>query len=236
MELIPVLDIKEGKVVRGVEGDRDSYKPVESCLTDSAEPVDVLEALKDDFELKKVYIADIDSLEDNGDNDDCIIELFDTFDLQFYLDRGIKTAEGLESRVVERTDKVIVASETVRSVGDMENIMECLGSRAVFSVDMYNGELAGDIGHFDSASELLEYVEDLDVEEIILLDIGNVGTASGVAEHLLEKADEYGEEEFITGGGVRNVNDVEKLEKHNISGVLVSTALHRGYLKDYSPG
>ncbi|MFM8221178.1 MAG: nickel transporter, partial [Planctomycetaceae bacterium] len=45
MQVIPVLDLLGGVVVRGVAGQRDSYRPIVSQLVDGAEPLAVARAL-----------------------------------------------------------------------------------------------------------------------------------------------------------------------------------------------
>src|SRR5262245_48698146 len=62
IRLIPVIDLQGGRVVRGVGGRRDEYRPVVSRLTDSAEPLAVARAFRDAFEVDEVYIADLDAI------------------------------------------------------------------------------------------------------------------------------------------------------------------------------
>jgi phosphoribosylformimino-5-aminoimidazole carboxamide ribotide isomerase len=62
MRLIPVLDLKRGVVVRGVGGRRDEYRPVESVVSRSADPVDVACGLRERFGFREFYIADLDAI------------------------------------------------------------------------------------------------------------------------------------------------------------------------------
>ena len=45
MLLIPVIDLLDGQVVRGVRGERARYRPIESALCRGSEPLAVSRAL-----------------------------------------------------------------------------------------------------------------------------------------------------------------------------------------------
>ena len=62
MRVVPVLDLKDGIVVRGVGGRRDEYRPIVSRLTSSCQPLDVAEAFRDHFGLSELYLADLDAI------------------------------------------------------------------------------------------------------------------------------------------------------------------------------
>src|SRR5690348_8791069 len=62
MRIIPVLDIKNGVVVRGIGGRREEYQPVVSRLTASCRPVDVARAFRDQLGLAEMYLADLDAI------------------------------------------------------------------------------------------------------------------------------------------------------------------------------
>ena len=62
MTLIPVIDLLRGQVVRGVRGDRQAYRPIESALCRSSDPVTVARVLCDHCDARQLYIADLDAL------------------------------------------------------------------------------------------------------------------------------------------------------------------------------
>src|SRR5712691_3128794 len=62
MRIIPVLDLKAGKVVRGIGGRREDYRPIASRLTPSCHPVDVAVAFRTHFGLAQLYLADLDAI------------------------------------------------------------------------------------------------------------------------------------------------------------------------------
>ena len=62
MTLIPVIDLLKGQVVRGVRGDRQAYRPIESALCASSDPVTVAKILVDHCAAQQLYVADLDAL------------------------------------------------------------------------------------------------------------------------------------------------------------------------------
>src|SRR5437868_40616 len=67
MEIIPVIDLKGGVVVRARMGQRDQYRPIETPLSPTSDPVDVVRGLLSVSALRTLYVADLDAIERKGD-------------------------------------------------------------------------------------------------------------------------------------------------------------------------
>ena len=66
--------------------------------------------------------------------------------------------------------------------------------------------------------------------EVILLDLGRVGTECGVDLELIKKIVENTEIGVLVGGGVRSLAELDHLSQLGVIGVLVATVLHDGTL------
>jgi phosphoribosylformimino-5-aminoimidazole carboxamide ribotide isomerase len=66
MEVVPVVDLKGGVVVRARSGERASYRPIETPLSATSEPLDVVAGLLAVHPFRKLYIADLDAIEGRG--------------------------------------------------------------------------------------------------------------------------------------------------------------------------
>src|SRR5262245_16004295 len=62
LRIVPVLDVMNGVVVRGVAGRRSDYRPLVSRLTDSCRPAEVAAALHARFGFTEFYVADLDAI------------------------------------------------------------------------------------------------------------------------------------------------------------------------------
>lgn len=58
MKIIPVIDLKDKIAVHGKSGNRDEYKPLESVICKSSNPIEVAKAYKERG-AKTIYIADL---------------------------------------------------------------------------------------------------------------------------------------------------------------------------------
>ncbi|MBL8704261.1 MAG: histidine biosynthesis protein, partial [Rhodospirillales bacterium] len=61
MDTIPVIDLKAGQVVHARRGDRANYRPIETSLSPSAEPVAVARGLMALHGFRRLYVADLDA-------------------------------------------------------------------------------------------------------------------------------------------------------------------------------
>ncbi|MDR2707803.1 MAG: HisA/HisF family protein, partial [Nitrososphaerota archaeon] len=62
MNVIPVIDVLNGIVVHAVRGNREEYKPLQSLLTFSVDPVEVATVFKLQG-FSTLYLADIDAIQ-----------------------------------------------------------------------------------------------------------------------------------------------------------------------------
>jgi phosphoribosylformimino-5-aminoimidazole carboxamide ribotide isomerase len=89
MQIIPVIDLKNGRVVHAKQGRRDKYEPIKSALCQSAEIFDILAALLDLHPYALFYIADLDAITRRGDNAPLISKVLLAYPrVTFWVDSG----------------------------------------------------------------------------------------------------------------------------------------------------
>ena len=222
---IPVIDLKQHQAVCGKSGMRDTYQPLSTVFASSSNPVEIAQGLKLNG-ADEMYIADLDLIESQGHNINDIKMVNTVIPVMF--DGGVKNCESFEF-FLDYAFKVIVPTETLESIEEMETIFEKYPKeRIVVSIDTKDSELLAK--HLDvSLSELKEILIRLNPNEIILLDITGVGTEKGYNKKLL---DEFGElkDKLIIAGGL-NKDSLVELESLGIKKVLIGTSLHSGEVK-----
>jgi len=67
-KIIPVIDILNSKAVHAIKGERAKYKPLESKLIKSSDPIEIIKVLKQEFNFREFYIADLDAIIKNRPN------------------------------------------------------------------------------------------------------------------------------------------------------------------------
>ena len=70
MNIIPAIDIKDGKVVKAKQGDRDRYNPISKDSGFSSDPFKFIKEMAKVYRPSIFYIADINSLISQNHNID----------------------------------------------------------------------------------------------------------------------------------------------------------------------
>lgn len=234
MRIIPVLDLMDGRVVRGVAGRRDEYRPIESRIVAGHDPVVVATALREQFGLEEFYVADLDAIREDRVQWRELQALL-AADCRLIVDAGVRNASRARELHEAGVHRVVAAQETLQGAAALRDVVAAIGSRhSVFSLDLQGGRLMGPGAGWrthDPLSRAMEAAE-CGVTAMIVLDLAGVGVAAGVATRDLcrQIRRERSDMELITGGGVRGRDDLLGMHDAGIDGVLVATALHHGSL------
>jgi phosphoribosylformimino-5-aminoimidazole carboxamide ribotide isomerase len=230
MEIIPVMDLLNGQVVHAVKGERDKYRPIRSILCSSADPIDVAKTFRQ-LDLNKLYLADLDAIQAKGNNFQIYKKIVENTNLKIMVDAGINKIEIAEKVIENGATQIIIGTETLGSLNFIKTCLTKYGEdKVIISIDVKNGKLLHKTTELDSKSplETALTLEELGVKTIIVLDLGRVGSMQGINFDVLLPILKKTDLEIITGGGIRNFNDIIELQKYPIKGVLVATALHNG--------
>jgi phosphoribosylformimino-5-aminoimidazole carboxamide ribotide isomerase len=239
MQVLPVIDLKHGRVVRGVAGQRDAYRPVRSCLCESAAPNDVARALAQQLNCDEAYVADLDAIEGAGPDENSLSAIA-AAGLRLWVDAGIRTAQDAEvlaGHRLESTDRIIdrliVGLESVAGPSELEAMVDRIDAgRLVFSLDLKGGRPLACWPQWRTAKpiDIVRQVRELGIRQIIVLDLAQVGTGEGVSTLPLcrQITAEAPDVQIITGGGVATRNDLTILAEVGVDAALVASALHDG--------
>ncbi len=229
VRLIPVLDILNHVVVRGVAGNRDLYRPIESYLCGGVEPLEVARAIRQRYSFNEVYVADLNAIMHGRDGEAVYRQLRDD-GFRLLVDAGVSQAEQA-GRVLEAgVERVIVGLESCPSPEALRSIVAALpAERVVFSLDLKCGVPLGSSEWGLDPDRIAALAIDCGVQRLIVLDLAGVGAEAGVTTIPLcqrLRAVHGPEIEIITGGGVRNADDLRMLDAAGVDGVLVASVLH----------
>jgi phosphoribosylformimino-5-aminoimidazole carboxamide ribotide isomerase len=228
--LLPVLDLKGGHVVRGVGGRRDEYRPIVSKWIRSSDPLEVAKALRDQFLFKRFYVADLDAICKSAPHRRELGSLIDDgFELD--LDTGVHSASGCGAVLEFPGVRAVVGLESLETPSTLQQIVRRFpASRLVFSIDLKNGTSLGTDRWPGSPIEIASLVLGLGIQNLIVLDLAAVGEGMGcpTLDLCREIRTRWPGVELMTGGGVRNEDDVRLAADSGVDRVLVASALHDG--------
>jgi len=234
MKILPVLDILGKKVVHGVAGQRECYRPIISRLTTSDEPLQVARAIRLAFGLPRLYLADLDAILHQSPNWGIYRDLIaDEFEL--LVDAGVRHA--VDAGKLHQLDPrigIVVGLETCHSPTDLQEIVTLFGN-VTFSLDLKSGVPSlppGGTGWSSHAVEIIHQVANAHVQSILVLDLADVGMKTGGSTDLICQfiRRQYPDLNLITGGGVRGREDLHRLSRLGVNSVLVASLLHDGNL------
>lgn len=230
MQLIPVIDVMRGEVVRGIAGNRKEYHANQSCLLNGSSPVETAAAFRTHFCYEHIYLADLDAIERRAKPSPVINMLVDAGH-QLVVDCGVTSAVNAQDLLKIGVSKIVVPLESISSLQSVSEIIQELGpNRTIFSLDLKNGIPLGKVAANISLELIIKNVVDLGIETMIVLDLAGVGTSTGVKTTSLcgSIRTRHNNVKIWSGGGIRSMADVASLAANGVEGVLVASALHDG--------
>jgi uncharacterized protein related to proFAR isomerase len=117
MDVIPVLDLRGGIVVRAHMGQRDQYRPLQSPLSLSSDPIDVMRGLYSVYPFRTFYIADLDAIMGTGNNEAVMRRLKAEFPAAaFWVDNGVADLSSARRWLDAELGHLVVGSESQKDL------------------------------------------------------------------------------------------------------------------------
>jgi phosphoribosylformimino-5-aminoimidazole carboxamide ribotide isomerase len=222
MEVIPVVDLKQGAVVHARMGLRAQYRPIETPLSATSNPIDVIRGLLSVYPFTTVYIADLDAIGRIGNNDAALTHLRNEFpDLTFWVDNGVADQLSAQGWLDAGLGNLVLGSETQEDATLVRDLSQ--DDRVILSLDYKGDAFAG--------PQALLSAADAWPSRIIAMTLARVGSAMGPDWERLSAIKRSGAERFVyAAGGVRDADDLRALARIGITGALVASCLHNGKL------
>jgi phosphoribosylformimino-5-aminoimidazole carboxamide ribotide isomerase len=210
MKLVLAMDLKNNLVVHGKSGQRAGYKPLDWGCSPTAEPRGFVKSIAP----KYIYIADLDRIQGTGSHDPIVRECARNV-AACYVDRGCSSP-----------DDFLAGYHVKNIVGTETGGTEFLDYRGGFlSLDLKEGHV---IPSGRDPSEMLRQADTWKFEGCIILNIGAVGTETGLDRETLETMRAAYHRKLFWGGGVATVADLYQLSDVGFDGAIIATALHHG--------
>jgi phosphoribosylformimino-5-aminoimidazole carboxamide ribotide isomerase len=220
MELIPVLDLKGGVVVRARRGRRQDYRPIKTPLSPTSEPLDVLRGLLTIHPFAAAYVADLDAIAGHGDHNAVLAALRAHGAVSLWVDNGTADAGAARRFLATRLGRLVIGSESQRDLCLMQEFAD--DARVALSLDFRDDRFLG--------PEALLVNPALWPACIIVMSLTRIGAGAGPDLDRLRtiRAAAGPDRRIYAAGGVRDVHDLTMLAQAGINGALVASCLHDG--------
>ena len=235
MQIIPVIDLlndplKGCRVVHAKRGQRQHYQAIQSQLTGSSAPLDIVAVLLELYPFQTLYIADLNAICGAGNNDATIEAISQANPaLTLWLDCGIgqTNARALHTGGAIRS---VVGSENIANLQDYRAISDACHCQHVLSLDY---SATGDLNTGAMGISELHNSARFWPDDTICMTLNAVGSAEGPDMQRLNEILHMNNarktpSRIYAAGGVRHVDDLMALASMRITGALLATALHDG--------
>lgn len=226
IELIPAIDIIDGKCVRLTKGDYEQKTvygdPLEMALN---------------FErigYRRLHVVDLDGAKSRHIvNVSMLHRLASETKLTIDFGGGIKTDDDIEIAFNSGAAMVTVGSVAVTQPELFHRWLQKYGSeRIILGADVRQGLISINGWKEDSCEELLPFLKryiDMGVKNVLCTEISKDGTLSGPAINLYKEVmADYPSLHLIASGGVSSMDDIVRLNDAGIPAVVFGKAIYEG--------
>jgi phosphoribosylformimino-5-aminoimidazole carboxamide ribotide isomerase len=226
MDILPAIDLKDGKAVRLNKG------LMESAKIYSNEPWQVAKKFEE-LGSKWLHIVDLNgAFAGEVKNLEQIIKIRKNCNVKLELGGGIRDESTIKKMLDIGIDRIILGSVAVKNPQFVKDMAKKYP--IAVGIDAIDGYVAVEGWREVSemkATDLAREFANAGVEAIICTDVGRDGTLSGVnVEFTLDIARASGIS-IIASGGVKDASDIEALiSTDEIDGVIIGKAYYEGRL------
>ncbi len=229
MQIIPSIDILQGKCVRLTEG-RFSRRR-EYAVTPRAMAEQFLR-----FDVQNLHVVDLDGAKAGRVvNWSSIEEILSLGEMKVQVGGGVRTEEDLGRLIALGVAHVVIGTAAIRTADRVETWAKLFGTQKLcVAVDIRSGFLASDAWQTLTGVNLVTVVRrmaDIGITRFLSTDVRRDGTLSGPNVELYRKlVESFPTVEWIASGGVSSIDDVLVLKQTGVAGVIIGRALHEGIL------
>ncbi len=230
IELIPAIDLIDGKCVRLTQGDYDSKKIY------NENPVEVALMLED-YGIRRLHVVDLDGAREGRLVNYRVLErIASRTSLIIDFGGGVQRESDLEIAFASGAQMVTAGSVAVKEPETVLAWVKKFGSdKIILGADAYDKKIAIHGWKETTDKELIPFIQgyyDQGITQVICTDIRKDGMLEGPSVALYR---EIGEAipmlRLIASGGVSSLADIEALDEAGLHGVIFGKALYEGKIR-----
>ena len=229
--IIPCLDIKNGRTVKGINFIN---------LRDAGDPVELAKQYAEKGADELVFLDISATLEGRNTMLDMVLKVAEQINIPFTVGGGISTVEDVEALLKCGADKISINSSAVKRPELINELSDSFGNQCIvvaidakqingqWKVHLAGGSISTDLDLFDWAKE----VEERGAGEILFTSMNNDGTKEGFANEALSKLSELVNIPIIASGGAGNMQHfVDAFTVGKADAALAASVFHFGEIQ-----
>ena len=227
MNLLPDIDLRDGKVVRLFQGD---YDQMTVYGDDPAAQAKAFAAAG----AKHLHVVDLDGAKDGTTaNFETIRSIVRATGLSVEVGGGIRSEERIRRYLDLGVERCILGTIAVKDFAFTERMTQTYGSHIAVGVDARDGFVAINGWKELSAERGVDFcrrLRDAGVQTVIYTDISRDGAEQGTNLELYRELTAIGGLNIIASGGISFEHELEELDAMGVWGAILGKALYTGKL------
>ncbi|MBS2211606.1 1-(5-phosphoribosyl)-5-[(5-phosphoribosylamino)methylideneamino]imidazole-4-carboxamide isomerase [Carboxylicivirga mesophila] len=230
IDIIPAIDIIDGKCVRLSQGDYNSKKVY------NEDPLEVAKEFED-HGIKRLHLVDLDGAKAGRIINYKVLErIAGQTNLIIDFGGGLKRSEDLHIAFESGAQMVTGGSIAVKNSEEFESWIEQYGSeKIILGADAKDNKIAVTGWLEETDQELIPFIKgytEKGIQKVICTDISKDGMLQGPAIELYQEIlGELPELYLVASGGVSGIKDIEKLAEAKIPAVIFGKAIYEGKIQ-----
>ena len=228
MEIIPAIDLLNGKCVRLNQG---NYNEVTKFSSNPVKQAKIWEQQG----AKRLHLVDLDGAKTGEPiNDKEIREIKKSISIPIQLGGGIRNVDRAKELFDIGIDRIILGTIAIENPEIVKTLSQEYPKKIAVGIDAKEGKVAtrGWLKQSETTStELAKELNNLELAAIISTDIATDGTLKGPNIQSLREIAEISKNPVIASGGIGSIADLislADLENEGIEGIIVGRALYDG--------
>lgn len=227
IELIPAIDIIDGKCVRLTKGDYTQQ------TTYSDSPADVARRFED-MGFKRLHVVDLDGAKSRHIvNKKCLNDISRLTSLKIDFGGGLKTDDDIQAAFDNGAAMVTVGSVAISAPDLFAKWIGTFGAdKIILGADTRDGKVSINGWKEDSATDIFDMLDtyvSMGISKVLCTDISKDGTMQGPAISLYEEImRRHPSLHLIASGGVSGNDDIMNLDRSGIPAVVFGKAFYEG--------
>ncbi|CAB4615407.1 MAG: bifunctional 1-(5-phosphoribosyl)-5-((5-phosphoribosylamino)methylideneamino)imidazole-4-carboxamide isomerase/phosphoribosylanthranilate isomerase PriA [Actinobacteria bacterium] len=224
LELLPAVDVADGKAVRLTQGEAGSE-------TDYGSPIEAAQTWID-AGAEWIHLVDLDAAFGRGDNRKVIQEVVDAcVGIKIELSGGIRDDASLEAALSAGATRVNLGTAALENPEWTEKVIARFGDQIAVGLDVRGTTLAAR-GWTKEGGELFDVLERLEqagCARYVVTDVTKDGTLKGPNLELLRQVMEKTDKPVIASGGISTLEDISALRQLvplGLEGAILGKALY----------
>ena len=227
MELIPAIDLIDGRCVRLTQGDYDDKKVYEQ------EPVDMAKMYAD-CGIKRLHVVDLDGAKAK---EPCNLRVLERLATETSLDiewgGGIKSTDALRAAINAGANRVICGSVAVDNAELFASWLQSYGAGHVILGADVRGRNVATHGWLKESQvtidSIIEQFLPFGLRQLICTDISKDGMLQGPNFPLyVELKEKYPAVDTTLSGGISSMDDIRKAAELGLHSVIIGKAIYEG--------